>query len=565
MFYNKNMLNQLVIENVALIDKLKIDFGFNFNVLSGETGAGKSIIIDSLSFVLGGKFDKNLIRSGEKTACVSAFFSDIKSETKQTLENLGIQEDDSLVLFRSAGEKNICKINGENVTLSMLLSVASTLVDIHGQNENQRILNCKNQLEIIDGFCGDEAKKLKQQLEKTYTRISEIEQSLQNLGGNKLEQERKLDFLKFEVKEIEDAKIKENEDEALSEQKAKMLASEKISSNIAQAFENLNGQFNLSGAISEAISHLFAVSSFDSKLDELASRLKSCKIELNDILDELDKVRESLDFSQFEFDKIDARLDKIKSLKKKYGPNLEDVFAFLEKAKQEINEIENSEEITRKLENEKQAQIEKFNQLAENLSQIRKKAALSFESKVCCELNDLAMKNAKFQVSFEKVSMQKNGTDKVTFLFSANSGQELKPLGKIISGGEMSRFCLAIKNITFASDNIETMVFDEVDTGISGKVAEVVAEKMVKISRSKQVLAITHLPQIVAMADSNFFIEKQLVDGKTKTFVKLLDEQGQIGEVARLIGSNMASEHAALHATDLVKFGQNFKNNLKQE
>lgn len=565
MFYNLNMLKQIKIENIALIDSLTIDFFEGLNVLSGETGAGKSIIIDSLSFVLGGKFDKNLIRTGQTIAKVSAFFDSVSDETKKAAEKLGISLSQDVLLYRSGGEKNECKINGENVTLSMLKEVASTLVDIHGQNENQRILNTKNQLTILDEFCGNDAKKIKEEIESLYAEFLDVKNQIVKIGGNREERERSLDFLKFEVKEIEDAKLRDNEDVSLAEEKSKMLAGEKIATNVEQALSCTEGAFSVSGALGEAISHILNVSNFDSKLEELASRLKSSRIELNDIFDELENYRKDLNFSQYEFDKVDQRLDKIKMLKKKYGSTTDEIFSFLEKTKKQIDEIENSSTILEELDKKKNLIEKNLKEKSEKLSKIRKEAALVLEEKVCLELSDLAMKGSKFKIDFQTTEISKSGTDAVEFLFSANAGQSLKPLGKIISGGEMSRFCLAIKNITFAQDSISTMIFDEVDTGISGKVAEVVAEKMVRISRDKQVLSITHLPQIVAMADKSIQIQKQSKNGQTTTSAQALDEAGHIGEVARLIGSNMSSTHASEHAKDLINFGEKFKESLKNE
>ena len=559
------MLKQLSIQNVALIDSLNVDLEKGLNVLSGETGAGKSIIIDSISFVLGGKFDKNLIRTGEKSASVSAYFDEITTETKTALAEFGIEGTDDVLLSRSAGERNECKINGQNVTISVLKQISSTLVDIHGQGEGQRILNEKNQLEILDEFCGGEVLEQKQKIADMVAKLSALKSEIQQIGGNRQERERSLDFLKFEVKEIEDAKLKENEDVLLTEEKSKMLASEKICSNLDYAVGEMDGQINMSSVLSDTVSHLLSVSSYDKEIETLADRLKSCKIELNDIIEEIKSKKDSLNFNQFEFDKIDARLDKIKALKKKYGATTQDIFDFLAKTKKQIEEIENSSEILEKLEAEKTKLEAEISMECESLSSKRKHFATTLEELVCNELDDLAMKNARFKIGFEKAEISKTGFDFVQFLFSANAGQEIKPLGKIISGGEMSRFCLALKNITFRSDNIGTMVFDEVDTGISGKVAEVVAEKMVKISRNKQCLAITHLPQIVAMADYCIKVEKFLIDGKTKTKITQLDQQGQVNEVARLIGSTMASAHAGEHAKDLIAFGESYKKDLAKE
>lgn len=557
------MLKFLKINNIALIDELKVEFDAGLNVLSGETGAGKSIIIDSLSFVLGGKFDKSLIRTGQDYAQASAFFESVGEETKSILNELGLDVSDEILIFRKATkDKSEIKVNGVPATLSMLKQITQTLVDIHGQGENQKILSAKNQLEVIDKFCGENLDGLKNELEIEVENYSKIKKDIERIGGSASERERTLDFLKYQVKEIENAKLKLGEDEELSQIKTRMLSGEKISNGLSNALSQVSGAYNVSQLMLECARNLSGISHLDDGLKNIYERVKSCQIEIDDVVGEMQNLKRDLDFNQFEFDKVDARLDEIKALKKKYGASIEQVLEFLEKAKNQVEEIENGEILLSKLEKDLKNVALRMENIAGKISELRKKFAKKLETLVMEELESLAMKNAKFVVSFMPSAITKSGSDAIDFLFSANLGHEPKSLGKIISGGEMSRFCLALKNITFQSDATQTMIFDEVDTGISGKVAEVVAIKMTKIGSNKQVLAITHLPQIVAMADVSLFIEKTEDGSSTKTSVKRLDQDGHAQEVARLIGANMSSTHALEHAKELINFGKKFKKTL---
>ncbi len=559
------MLKNLHIKNIALIDELEVEFDNGLNVLSGETGAGKSIIIDSLSFVLGGKFDKTLIRNGEDKAVVSALFLTPKEIVGDLLQKFDIEESDEILLFRSVDRsgKGVAKVNGCVVTVAALKDFADLLIDIHGQNENQFILKQKNQLELVDLFGGEKLLGKRAEVENCYTQLQNLDKQIKTLGGDALDQARALDFLRFQVDEIEKARLKVGEDDELSDLKRKMDNSSKISDSLVTASLALDGQAaNVVKCLSTASSALSSISQYGEEFVSLAERLKGARIELEDIAEELSSLRSSVDFNQYEYEKIDARLDQIKALKRKYGASIDEIFAFLEDAKGRIDDIENASERIDKIEKEKAFMLEQYSKLSGELSLLRGESAKALENYVSKELGEVGLKNSKFEIKISKVSASKIGMDEVAFMFSANAGQGLMPLGKIISGGEMSRFCLALKNITASLDGISCMVFDEVDTGISGKMAEVVAGKMQKISLSKQVISITHLPQVVAMADSSLFIEKMEISGKTKTQVRRLNHEEHVAEVARLIGSNMSGVHASLHASDLIEYCKSYKAKL---
>lgn len=559
------MLKSLNIKNIALIDELEVEFDSGLNVLSGETGAGKSIIIDSLSFVLGGKFDKTLIRQGEEKASVSALFLDDAGKASELLARYDIELGDEILLSRVVDRsgKGVAKINGVTVTASALKEIADLLIDIHGQNENQFILKSKNQMELVDLFGGEKLLSKRVEVESCYAKLQMANKQLKNLGGDASDQARALDFLKFQVEEIEKAKLKVGEDDELAELKRKMDNSSKISENLISAYGALGEQgAGVIKNLGTAVNALNSISGYGDEYSSLAERLKSARIEIEDILDEILTAKSGVEFNEYEYEKIDSRLDQIKALKRKYGATVEDVLKFLEETKCKIDDIENASEKISLIEKEKQGLEENLNILCLELTNLRKASSNKLEKFVLQELEEVGLKNAKFKIEISNVATSKLGANEIAFMFSANAGQQLMPLGKIISGGEMSRFCLALKNITASLDGISCMVFDEVDTGISGKMAEVIAEKMMKIAKVKQVISISHLPQVVAMADMSLFIEKIEVNGKTKTRIRALSYEEHVAEVARLIGSNMSGVHASLHAKDLIEFCKTYKSNL---
>jgi len=566
------MLSYLKINNVALIDSLTINFCDGFNVLTGETGAGKSIIVDSLTFVLGGKVNKNLIRSGQSQMRVEAMFDGpFDKKITDILAEYDIEEDGELLITRSYTEngKNDIKVNGSTITTTMLKPITSALVDILGQHEHQSILKEKFQLDIIDILGGTDISLLKVNVSDLYTKLQNINREIESLGSDAHSRERMMDLLQYQIKEIETFGLKEGEEEELTNERLKSLNGEKITTGLNLACNELsNSNYSVCDGIKKSISALNSIVKYDERLDNIIARLDSAKIELQDIADTLEQYNEECTFDENYFEKIDKRLDELKSLKKKYGSNYEEIMQFLNNAKTELDNLVNSEGRLKELNDEKKQVVAELYKDSVKLSSARKLTAKKFEFLVKGQLDDLGMKNANFQIDFEpfgdkdEVRYTSNGLDKVTYMFTANVGQPLKSLSEIISGGEMSRFMLGLKNILADIDDIGTMVFDEIDTGISGNIGYVIACKMANISHKHQVIAISHLPQIAAMADKNFFIEKAIVNGDTVTSLKELDEAGVLTEVSRLSGGQSGSLVSLDHAKELRDTCNNYKKSI---
>lgn len=566
------MLKRLEILNVALIDKLSIDFAPNLNVLSGETGAGKSIVIDALNFVIGGKASKSLIKQGREFMKVQALFAgDFSSAVKQILLDYDIELEDELLLTRklSLDGKGDVKINGTSVTLAMLKNISSLLIDIHGQHEHQHLLKDKYHLQIIDGFIKD--KVLFENYSAKLAELKQINASITKFNGSTQNVERMLDLLSYQINEIENAHIKKGEDEDLFQKKLVMQNSEKIFEGLENSIQNLDGHISVVAGVKDSSNSLKSISKYDDQIESLQSRLDGVKYELLDIVETLKQKKQECSFNQAEFDQIDGRLDTIKSLKKKYGPTLDDVFVFLEKSKLDYDNIANGKEILKVLLEKKNALLEEIYDLAKQLSEIRKGVSLNFEKRVATELSDLGMKNAKFKVDFKECPtfdqleqrLGACGVDDIRFLFSANAGQSLKPLSEIISGGEASRFMLALKNILAANDEIASMVFDEIDTGISGDMGYKVACKMANISKNHQVLAVSHLPQICAMADNNIKVVKETKENETEVSICSLSGEDLLNEISRLSGGLRGNAASLEHAKELKSRCNAYKNTNK--
>ena len=560
------MLRTLDIENVALIDHLTLELGSGLNVLSGETGAGKSIIIDSLNFVLGGKADKHLISQGKDFMRVSALFEgDLSQTLRAEMLAQGFDDCEQIVIsrkFATDGRGDI-RINGTPVTQSMLKAITSLLVDIHGQHEHQHLLKDKFHLEIIDGFVKD--KNLLDQYTGFLLELKQLNTKIAKLNGSTDNQERLLDLLDYQIKEIESANLKLGEDEELANKKLVMQNSEKIYEALNSCYELLDNSVD---SVKKAHSSLNSIARYDGEFPSLAERLQSVKFEVMDIANTVKDKKQECSFDQYEFDRIDERLDKIKTIKRKYGATIEEVLQFLDKCKLDYDEIVSSKDILKNLLAKKESLLEKLVLESQRISFERRKVAREFENRVISELADLGMKNARFVVDFEdnptlqniESRLKGSGTDVVKFMFSANMGQNLKPLAEIISGGEASRFMLALKNILAENDQISLMVFDEIDTGISGEMGYMVACKLANISAKHQVVSVSHLPQICAMADRNIKVEKFTQDGKTCVKALVLNENEALQEIARLSGGAKQSEASAKHAMELRNRCNTYKN-----
>lgn len=562
------MIETLTVRNIALIEQTELHLGRGLNILSGETGAGKSIIIDSLNFVLGERADKSLIRYGTDSASVEAVFGDYLTPSVQRyLDDAGIDLEEILIIRRkmTTDGKNECRINGKVCTLSMLKGLTELLVDIHGQHEHQSLMKVANHIGMLDGMGGDEVAKRKAEVKNLHSEYVVLKNEFERFG-NESERERKLDVLRFQIDEIKRADIKEGEEDELLDKRKRIRNMEKILSALSEARNILDGYDgnSVTGSLKSAAANLNSVATYDDRISELGERLNSAKYEISDVAETVaDMVRE-LDFDAKSADAVEERLELVRNINRKYGGSYEKVMSFYEQAVEEADALENATERVAQLEKEIEHKGKALSAAAEKLGKLRTKTAEQFETAITRELKDLGMGGTTFKVEiksdYSADEVGENGGDSVEFLISPNVGEPLKPLAKIISGGEMSRFMLALKNIVAGIDSIGTMVFDEIDTGISGHIAAVVAEKMCNISRNRQVIAVTHMPGLAAMADNHFLIEKSVSDGKTHTHLTLLEDDTE--EIARLIGGKDYSSHAVPHAKEMKLWAEIYKKSL---
>lgn len=547
------MLQSLTIKNVALISSLTIDFGQGFNVLLGETGAGKSIIFDALNFVLGSKADKTLIRTGEDSMRVDALFTSLSKTAIESLKEFGYDEDEiSLSRTMNVDGKSVIRINGIASTLSVLKIVGQILVDSYSQHESIDLLKSKNHLSMVDKFAGEQIRSLKDKVKLDYEEYHNILSQISSLGGDRFERERTKSMLEYEVKQLEDASLTPNEDVEIKQRRDLLNSSEKILQAINTCLEELaeNNQsaINLLQLSSLALSGL---TTFD-KLYESKQRLDSLRYELEDICDGLVSLKDSIDFDEQELEMMDRRYDLIKSLTSKYGGSIEKALEYLDSAKNRLMQLEDSDYLIEKLNKQKDKVYENLLISCEKLSLKRREIAEIIESKITKELKELNMKSSKFKVKFSRLKEPtSNGYDDVEFEFSANLGQDIKALSKTASGGELSRFMLAIKNIFAQIGSAQTLIFDEIDAGISGETGNVVGAKLNNITSFAQVICITHLPQVASYGDNFYYVSKMTRDGNTFTEVKELHGQDIIYNIARIVGGDSVSEIALKHAQEM--------------
>ncbi len=547
------MLQSLSIKNLALIKNENIEFNDGLNIILGETGAGKSLIFEALFFALGLKTDKALIRNGEESMKVDVLFSNLPVSLKNELENLEIEETDELLISRTLnceGRSSI-KINGNIATLSSLKNLSKLLVDTLVQHESLELLKTKNHLTMLDSYIGEKAISLKQEISSLLAEISAINKRIDLLGGDKEERERRKDILLYQIEEIEKAEITLGEDEEIEEKLKLLDSAEKIKETLSYVLSLIsNSDKGATSQIDDAYRHLNSLSNIE-KISDLQERLGNAKYEVEDIFEELHDIFSSSNFDEIEYARLDQRKDLLKSLKKKYGASLELVLEYYEKIKNQYDDISGSEITIEKLNKEKTALEQKANVIADTLSSLRKKVADEIKEKIVLELKDLGMKGTRFEISFEEKSITLDGKDNVTFNFSANVGQEVKNISKTASGGEMSRIMLAMKNIFTGADRNKTLLFDEVDAGISGETGNMIATKLRNIAGSEQIICITHLPQ-VASAGHNFIkVAKEVIDGQTISNSSLISENDVPLEIARLIGGQILTDTALSHAKEL--------------
>lgn len=538
------MISTINIKNIGIIDNLSIDLNQGFNVLTGETGAGKTLIIDSLSIISGGRFSKEMIRKGENYSYVEASIYVPESP---------IAVDGNIIVSREIYEngRNSCKINGRLVTVSELKDFMKNIIDIHGQLDNQTLLEKSSHIGYLDSFIGDKILKIKCKYRDLFDKYNNIKLELKNNYGDEKEKQRKIDLLKYQLNEIEYAKLKVGEDETLEEQRKIMLNSEKIAESLEIADNYLSEQ--TIDSINIAIKALEKIENIDEKYEEKLSNLKNIYYDIQEISRDINGMKDDVNFNEEERNNIEERLDIIFSLKRKYGNSIIEILEYKEQIEKEIFEIENLDEINIKLKNElKEIELE-MTKLSKQMNEIRLKQGKELSKNINKELQDLEMQNAEFEVEVVlQEEFNKNGLDIVEFVISTNIGEEKKPLIKIASGGEMSRIMLAIKSVLADVDKVPVLVFDEIDTGISGVAAKAVSMKMKNIAKHHQVMCVTHLASIAAKGDNNYYISKEVNDNKTVTKIKLLTEEETIKEIAR-IASGELTEVTLKHAMELRK------------
>lgn len=560
------MLEGLHVKNLVIIDEAEVSFGEGLNILTGETGAGKSIIIGSINLALGAKAGKNLIRAGKDSGFVELVFS-VNEDTKSKLENLDIIPEDGLVVItrKFTPERSISKINGETATLSKVREAASLLLDIHGQTENQTLLLPKNHLEILDRYCKDEVKQLKSRLKELVFEYREKENELLEYSVDEASLSRELDFLKYECNEIKKAKLVKDEEEELDKKVRKYAASSKIVSLVEEARKSLSDRDGADDSIGNIVRSMSKLSDVDEGAEELLNQISEIESLLNDFERSLSDYADENVFDEADFMQSEARLDKIRGIFAKHGGSYESTQSFLDISLKQIEKLEHSSEYKEKLSTE----VEKLKKLilveCDKLTKIRKKGALKLAARVKQALIDLNFLQVEFDLEFAKTKdFTAKGNDEVIFKISTNPGEALRSISEIASGGELSRIMLAIKSVMADVDVIPTLIFDEVDTGISGRTAQMVAEKMALLSGKRQLIAITHLAQIAAMADNHYLIEKQADETHTATNIRRLDEAGEAMELARILGGVAITENVINSAKEMKNLATRTKAGLKQ-
>lgn len=558
------MLELLHIENIAIIEAADIEFAPGFNALTGETGAGKSIVIDSLSAVLGQRTSRELIRTGAEKAFVSAAFSGIAPELT---EELGIQPeaDGTLLLQREiqTDGKNVCRVNGRPVTVGQLRALGARLLNIHGQHDGQQLLDEEQHIVYLDSFGKTEA--LINAYTEKYKHFTDIRRQISALQMDEAEKARRVDTLQYQIEELRRAKLKPGEEEELTARRGMLRNAEKFLDAVAGADYALNGDDSGGGALSalrQAQDALGGVRHLDDAFGQLYERLGEAYSEVYDIAATVEDKRGELDVSPGELDRVESRMDLLYRLKKKYGATVEDMLDYQARCEAELAQIEDAGDTLVRLEQALSKAEKAARQAAQALSDARKAAAEQLTAQILTELQQLDMGKIRFAVDFAEKPLDSDGMDAVRFLMSANVGEELRPIHKIASGGELARIMLAMKNVLSEQDHVGTMVFDEVDTGVSGRAAQKVAEKMARISRRKQVLCVTHLPQLAAMADTHFSVEKGERGGRTYTEVRRLDREQRRRELARLTGGSHVSQTMLDGAEELLVQAEKFRAEL---
>ena len=557
------MVLELYMKNCALVEELRLSIDKNLNILTGETGSGKSIIIDALGLSLGEKYDRSFLRKGTEKGLVEAVFYSENDNLKKILEENGLEldEDNLLVVTRViySDGKSVARINGRTVKMSLLKEIASTLIDVHGQHQNQALFNKETHLEFLDLFGEVDLQPFKKSYKEIYDKYSEVKRALNILTENKddMQIQREIDLLKFQLNEIDSARLSKDEYDDLLRQRDVYRNSEKIFNNLNSSYQNLyEGSVNAVDLIGNAVKELSTISQYDKSLEDYNNDIERIMYELQDISRDIRNYKDSIDFQPYELEQIETRVDEINSLRRKYGDSIEDIFKYYDKTKARLDEILNRDERVEELKSEIVKLEKELKIQADILTNERKKIANNLEEVLLIELKSLDMKNVVFKVNFEQSTFNHSGQDDVEFMISFNLGEDIKPIYKVASGGEMSRFMLAFKTILADIDGIDTLVFDEIDTGISGIAAQIVGEKLSNIGKKKQIICITHLPQIASNEDTHYCIEKSTANNRTFTTIKKLEHDQKRDEIARLIAGSNITEKTIEHASEIIELAQ---------
>ena len=555
------MLQELSIKDFAIIDEIQISFQPKMTVLTGETGAGKSIIIDALGLLAGGRGSTEFIRKGEKKAVIQGLFTlPREANTYNILEEYGIDSEDGQIILQRdlyRGGRNICRINGMMVNLATLRKVGETLIDIHGQNEHQELMKPENHIDLLDEY-DKKTSELRNQYQVVYQNYRKLKLSMEKKEADEKAWAQRLDMLNFQVKEIEEAGLKINEEDELVEEKNKLDNFQAIHDALELSYQILSGEkIDVVGNLGNAMNELSDVSDLSENLQEINTKISDAFYSLEDAARDISDELDSMEWNGERLNEIEERLELIHQLKRKYGDTIEDILHYHSRIEKELREMENAEQNSEKQERQLSEALEKVKELAIKLSKQRKKSAKKLEKMIHEQLSALYMDKAVFEVKFLNNSkLYSKGIDKVEFYIQTNPGEEMGPLAKIASGGELSRIMLALKTIFSQKMGVTSIIFDEVDTGVSGRVAQAIAEKISQISNNSQVLCITHLPQVAAIADNHYYISKSVNDGRTETSLEELDEKQKIREIARMLSGSEITELTLKHAEELIKMSK---------
>lgn len=548
------MLSQLYIKNIAVIREADIEFGPGFNVFTGETGAGKTMLISAINGVLGARLSRDIIRSGEDSAAISALFTGISDAAAQRIEELGYDAADREVLIsREIGAKNSCKINGRPATMQILREIASELIDVHGQKDNHRLLDPQYHIEYIDDF--GELTELRESYLSVYRQMQEIRKKLRAMQQSDREKEQRIALLQYQVNEIETANLQVGEDEELTQRRDTIRNAERILKLTAEAKGLLDGGEDSDGAanmLTQLAEVLGKLSRFVPELSDAAAQVTEVSYTIHDVSGEISRYLDHPDFDPHSLDEIEDRLELIQSFKRKYGASIEEIQAYGQRAADQLREIQFSQEIIDDLVEQEKALLPQLAQAADELTSARHQAARNFLSRIKRELEFLNMPNVKLTVSADRCDYMPNGQDELELLISSNAGEAPKPLAKIASGGELSRVMLSIKNVLAEKDQVGTAIFDEIDTGVSGSAAQKIGKKLQEVSRNRQVICVTHLAPVAACGDSHLFIHKDVEEGRTYTRVDLLSEEERVREIARIVSGDDITETALNNAREML-------------